>query len=554
MSFARNSGRILFVTVGLLIIAARSGPAQEVDRSPYSLGGFHRTITTSSEDAQLWFDRGLALCYAFNHEEAIQCFERVAEADPACAMAYWGLAYASGPNINNMEMDEAAVARAFNNATKATELKDGASAPEAALIGALARRYTMPAPEDRTHLELAYANAMREVARVHSDDADITAMFAEALMLLRPWYHWTPQGEAMPETPEILATLEAGMEVWPEHPALCHLYIHAMEASPMPHRALPAANRLRERMPGAGHLVHMPSHIDVLVGDYDAAIKANLKAIEADQEYVKMDASLNFYTLYRIHNYHFVVYAAMFDGQSELATKYADALVETIPEAMLAEMPDFLEAFVPTPLHVLVRFGKWNEILEWQKPPAELYVTRAVWHYARALALASTGKVDDAAAEKLAFDIARSAVPDTRLLFNNSAKSILGVADAMINGEIAYRRGNFDVAFEHLREAVRRDDSLNYDEPWGWMQPARHSLGALLLEQGEVDRAEEVYLLDLKRHPKNVWALHGLAECLERGGKVDEAEVIRAQYTEACSRADVGIKASCYCRLSAMGK
>jgi tetratricopeptide (TPR) repeat protein len=325
-----------------------------------------------------------------------------------------------------------------------------------------------------------------------------------------------------------------------------------MEASPTPGKALPAANSLRDAMPGAGHLVHMPSHIDVLVGDYDAAVLANQRAVQADGEYVKMRGSLNFYTLYRVHNYHFIVYAAMFDAQSELAFEAAEELVRQIPAEMLEEIPDFLEAFVPTPYHVYVRFGRWDEILELPEPAADLFVTRAVWHYARALAFASTGRVEEAVAEKKAFDSAIETIPETRLLFNNSSRSILSVAEAMIDGEIEYRRGNFDVAFEHLREAVRRDDKLNYDEPWGWMQPARHSLGALLLEQERAQEAEEVYRADLKRHPSNAWSLHGLAESLEQQGKTEAAAKVRNEFDTACSRADVGIKASCYCAQSAM--
>lgn len=355
----------------------------------------------------------------------------------------------------------------------------------------------------------------------------------------------------MPETPEIVATLEGGLARWPAHPALCHFYIHTMEASPDPAVALPAADRLRDAMPGAGHLVHMPSHIYVLTGDYGTAIDVNQDGVAADAEYLRMRGPLNFYTLYRIHNYHFIVYAAMFDAQRELALEASREMVEQIPAEMLVEFPDFLESFVPTPLHIMVRFGMWAEILAEPQPPADLPVTLTVWHYARALAFASTGHVDEAEAERRAFDDALAAIPESRLLFNNSSAAILGVADAMIDGELKYRRGNFEAAFDDLREAVQRDDALNYDEPWGWMQPARHSLGALLLEQGRLAEAEEVYRADLKRHPNNAWSLHGLAECLARQGKIEEASQIEAQFTQACTRSDVGIKASCYCRLGA---
>ncbi len=303
-------------------------------------------------------------------------------------------------------------------------------------------------------------------------------------------------------------------------------------------------------MPGAGHLVHMPSHIDVLLGDYARVIEANRKAIEADAEFVRREGANNFYTLYRIHNYHFLVYGAMFAGQSELALQTARELVKQVPEAMLREQTDFLDAFIPTELHVLVRFGRWDEILSQSEPSAQLPVTRAVWHYARALAYAATERVELAEQEQRLFLQVREDVPETSILFNNASRDILGVAEAMIQGEIAYRKQDFDAAFEHLSEAVRRDDSLNYDEPWGWMQPARHALGALLLEQGFAERAEAVYRADLKRHPRNVWALHGLAECLDRQGKTTEAVIAREQYDQAAKLADVSVDRSCFCRLT----
>jgi tetratricopeptide (TPR) repeat protein len=539
---------LIFVSLGVAPAPALAAEAPPVDRTPYSIGGFHREITTSSPDAQLWFDRGLALTFGFNNEEAIRCFERAAEADPECAMAYWGIAYASGPNINNTVMDEAAVERAHENTEKATAFAAQLAPVEAALVAALGARYALPAPEDRRELDVAWADAMRGVAAAHPDDSDVAAICAEAIMLLRPWNHWTKEGAPAPETEEIVRVLEDALARHPDHPALNHFYIHTMEASPNPALALTAADRLRDRMPGVGHLVHMPSHIDVLLGEYATVIETNQKAIEADRLYVQMAGAVNFYTLYRIHNHHFIVYAAMFEGQRELARTTADELVRQIPPELLEDIPDFVEAFVPTPLHVLVRFGAWEEILAQPEPAADLFTTRAVWHYARALAFATTGRIDEAAAEQEAFARALPAIPESRYLFNNPAGSILRVAEAMVAGELAYRRGLHEEAFEHLREAVRRDDALSYDEPWGWMQPARHSLGALLLEQGRAAEAKTVYLDDLRRHPKNVWALHGLAECHERLGEDAEARLVRESFDTARVRADVDVVASCYCR------
>jgi tetratricopeptide (TPR) repeat protein len=321
-----------------------------------------------------------------------------------------------------------------------------------------------------------------------------------------------------------------------------------MEASPTPEKALPAANRLRSAMPGLGHLVHMPTHIDVLLGDYASVIDWNQKAIAADNKFLQREGPNNFYTLYRMHNYHFVVYGAMFAGQKELALRAARDLVKQAPEELLREQALFLDAMTATPLHVLVRFGEWEQVLAEPEPAEHLPAARAMRHYARALAYAATGRIAEAEDEQRQFEQASQVVPEDSRLFQNTSRDILNVADAMVRGEIAYRKGQFDEAFNHLREAVRRDDSLNYDEPWGWMQPARHALGALLMEQGQFAEAENVYREDLKRHPNNPWALHGLAESLAKLGKTDAAADCRSKFEAAAKRADVTINRSCYCR------
>jgi tetratricopeptide (TPR) repeat protein len=540
----------VFVTTALVLIAAKAH-AQSPSDSYYDIGDFHYQVSTESKDAQTWFNRGLAMCFGFNHEEAVRCFEQAHVADPSLAMALWGLGYAWGPNINNMEIPphqiaqaELAVRLAKLHAEKATEV-------ERDLIDALAARYAVPAPEDRGPLNQAYADAMRKVYSKHREDPTVAALFAEALMDLEPWQHWSPSGEPRKNTPEIIAVLEAALAESPNHALLCHLYIHAMEASPTPEKALPAANRLRNAMPGLGHLLHMPTHIDVLVGDYPAVIDSNQRAIDADKKFLRREGPNNFYTLYRMHNYHFVVYGAMFDGQKELALQAARNLVQQAPEAVLREQTLFLDAMTATPLHVLVRFGEWEQILAEPEPADYLPAARALRHYARALAYAATGRVEQAESEQKQFDEASQSVSEESRLFQNTARDIHGVAGAMLRGEVAYRKGEFEKAFEHLREAVRRDDALNYDEPWGWMQPARHALGALLLERGQFAEAEEVYRADLKRHPKNPWALHGLAECLAKQNKTVEAAECRSQFQTAAKRADVTIDRSCYCRLSA---
>jgi tetratricopeptide (TPR) repeat protein len=548
-----NTIRTVSLVIAYMLpgVPAVFGDVSESSSEPYyDIGGLHYKVSTDSEKAQAWFDRGLAMCFGFNHEEAVRCFEQAFQEDPSLAMALWGMSYAWGANINNMEIVPQQIAKA-DLAVRLAELQAGhATEAERDLIKALATRYAVPVPEDRGPLNQAYADAMRGVYEKHRDDPTIAGLFAESLMNLQPWKNWTPAGEPGPYTNELVSVLESGLAIEPDHPFLCHLYIHAMEASPTPEKALPYANRLRNAMPGSGHLVHMPSHIDVLVGDYAAAIIANQKAIAADNEFLRREGSDNFYTLYRMHNYHFVVYGAMFAGQKETALKAARELVRQAPEDVVKKQADMLDGFIPTPLHVLVRFGMWEEVLKEPEPAEYLPMSRAMRHYARAVAYAATGRVDDAAQEQKLFEEAQMKVPETSKLFQNTSRDILRVAESMIHGEIAYRKGAVDEAFDHLREAVRRDDALNYDEPWGWMQPARHALGALLLERGEVIESEAVYRADLERHPNNVWALHGLVESLERQGKVQAASEYKSKFEALAKQADVKIDRSCYCRVA----
>jgi tetratricopeptide (TPR) repeat protein len=544
--------RVVLICVLVCSVGCQGAPQEaQTAETPlvYDVGSISREITTSSPEAQLWFDRGLGMAYGFNHEEAAACFERAAELEPDCARCYWGKAYVLGPNYNDMEMTPEKSDAAYEAVRQALARMDQGTPSEQALIEALATRYAETLPEDYAPLNAAYADAMRAVYARYPEDGDVGALAAEAVMLLRPWKLWTPEGEPAPETPEIRAILEASLEHSPDHPALGHLYIHTMEAGPEVTRAVPVAENLENLAPGLGHLIHMASHIYTWTGRYDDVIRVNRRAVEVDKAFVEHAGRENFYTLYRLHNLHFVAYGAMFAGRRELALDHARRVVTEIPPSMLAAYPDFLDIFVGTPYHVMVRFGMWEEILEEPEPADEnLIAARAVWRYARGVALAVLGRVDEALAEQERFLAAKEVVPESRLLFNNPVKEILEVASNVLSGEIEYRRENYDVAFEHLRRAVELDERLNYDEPWGWMEPARHALGALLTEQGRCAEAIEVYEANLARYPENGWALHGLSECLAKLGRAEEAADTMARFRKAFAQSDVKIPGSCYCK------
>ncbi|NNH70131.1 hypothetical protein HLB23_09710 [Nocardia uniformis] len=542
----------------------------------YDLGTYSRSVTVAAPAAQLWFDRGLAWTYAFNHEEAARCFSRVLVEDPGCAMAHWGLAFVSGPNYNKpwvsfdgVELAESVV-RAHDAALRATELADSAAPVERALIEALVARYPGKLLEgDGSEWNRGYADAMREVYARFPDDPDVATLFADALMNITPWALWDQRGGAPGAgayTLEAKAVLERALaDAWGhDHPGVLHIYLHLMEMSPTPEAALPAADRLRGLVPDAGHLQHMPSHIDVLCGDYRAVVSANSAAITADEKYVRAAGEINFYTLYRAHNYHFKIYGAMFLGQLGTALETVAQLENSIPEELLRvpspPMADWLESFVSMRVHVLIRFGQWARLIDLPPPKdPDLYrVTTAMLHYGQGVAYSATGRIAEAEAAQRRFLVALERVPESRMLFNNTCRDILAIAAAMLEGELRYRKGDYDKAFRALRLSIELDDNLPYDEPWGWMQPTRHAYGALLLEQGHIAEAEAVYRADLglddtlprgSQHPANVWSLHGFHECLVRLGKTGEAQLIEKQLKFAAAVADVPIEASCCCRL-----
>jgi tetratricopeptide (TPR) repeat protein len=512
------------------------------------LGAHARKVVTVSADAQRYFDQGLNLLYAFNHDEAIRSFQEAARLDPGCAMAWWGIALANGPHINNTVVPPARSATAWDALGRARAAAIVAAGPDRALIEALGARYAEPQPEDRAPLDRAYADAMRGAWETHPRDADIGALFAEALMDLRPWDLWTPEGQAQPGTDEVLRTLEAVQALAPDHPLALHLYIHALEMSPEPGKADAAADRLRDLTPGLAHLVHMPSHIDVRRGRWTRAIVANDKAVEADRRYNEQVPRQGFYGLYISHNYHMRAYAAMMIGRSAEALEAIDRMVARMPEDWKKEYADIADGFTAMPLEVRMRFGKWDQVLAAPEPPEHLPIARALRLYARGVALAAQGKTAEARAEQKTFETARAAVPATAFFGNNAAANLLEVAAAMLEGEIDYREGKVDAGLAALRRAVEAEDRLRYDEPPDWILPVRHALGAALLQSGRHAEAEAVFREDLRRLPDNGWSLFGIGRALRLQGKAAEAAEFESRFKEIWAGADIGLKSACFCQ------
>ncbi len=508
-------------------------------------GNYHRAASTKSKEAQRWFDQGMQLLYGFNHDEAIRSFQHAADVDPDFAMAWWGIAYANGLHINNPVMTQVQSERAYEAAAEAMKRIDHASPVEAALIKAVSRRYAMPVPEDRGDLDRAYADAMQAAWMMFPRDPDVGALYAESLMNLQPWDLWTKGGEAKGRTPEIVATLERVIEIKQDHPGANHFYIHAIEASPTPAKALPAAERLAALVPGSGHLVHMPAHIYARVGRWADASDSNAAAIRADRAYFAVAPSPEFYSLYYVHNIHFLAWSAMMEGRFETALNAARELERDIPESFLKEWTFIADGFMPVTYHVMLRFGKWDMILAEPEPPEYRLVSRAAWRYARGVALAAKGEIAKSRAELEAFEAAAAKIPDDWAVGNNTAADVMNVARHMLKGELAFREERYDDAFSLLRSGIALEDELKYDEPPGWMQPVRHALGALLMSQGRAAEAEQVYRDDLERYPNNGWALLGLRQSLEAQNKTDEK--LSDQLATAWKRADVKPVASCYC-------
>ncbi|KAF2847545.1 hypothetical protein T440DRAFT_455929 [Plenodomus tracheiphilus IPT5] len=549
------------------------------DTSYYDLGEYTRVAHTLSPAAQTWFNRGLVWCYSFNHEAAIQCFQQAAKYDKECGAAYWGIAYAIGPNYNKswrlFTRDErkSSIAKALGAMEMAKKNVAEYHSVEKALLMALVTRFPTDIdniPEDLSSYDYAYAKAMESVYAEYRDDVDVAALFADAIMCTRPRRLWNlntgePTGQ---DVVEARKALERGLASSDgrNHPGLCHLYIHMMELTQFPELALPAADRLRSLVPDGSHMQHMATHIDVACGDYRRAIDSGLDAIRSDDAYFGNETVKSIiYNAYRSHNVHALAYSAMMSGRREEAIYAAGKLGEILTEEYMSiktpRMVDWTEWQYVTLPHVLIRFGQWEDILKLQLPTNQslLCVYAATILYARGIALAVLGKIEEARVTREDFEKARLAIPQDRMYGPSSpAAPILDVAAAMLEGELEYRAGNYTGAFAALRRGIELEDDLLYSDPPLWMQPVRHALGALLLEQGHSEEAELVYMEDLglsDTHPRrkarinNVWGLHGLHECLLVNDKLIEAKRIRLQRDIAMASADITIGASCFCRL-----
>jgi tetratricopeptide (TPR) repeat protein len=508
-----------------------------------NLGDYSHPISTRNPQTQRYFDQGLILSYGFNHAEALRSFQQAAELDRNCAICYWGMAYVLGPNIN-AAMEEGAVPTAWEAIQRATALAEFASPREQAYIAALATRYTAEPPADRTALNLAYANAMRQVAQQYPDDLDAATLFAEALMDTTPWDYWTEDGTPKPEGAEVIATLESVLNRDPNHPGALHLYIHAVEAE-RPELAAEAADRLRDLNINTGHLIHMPGHIYIRVGRYHDAVVANQQAAAADAYYAQQHDPEGIYPVaYMPHNHHFLWYAAVMSGEREVAMQAAQQTANLVDRALMQETGyGTLQHYAMLPLYTAVKFGQWDEILAQPAPSEELIYPTGVWHFARGMAYTARGQLRRATRElkTLKAIAANPALEDVTLWEINTTAHLLQIATAVLSGELAAKRGNLEAAIAHLQRGIELEDSLNYDEPAPWYSPVRQTLGAVLLAANRPEEAEQAYRDDLAEYPENGWSLYGLAQSLEAQGKIREAQQAQTRFEQAWRYADLSI-------------
>jgi len=513
------------------------------------MGDYHMPITTADPDAQRYFDQGMVLAFGFNHAESIRSFRAAQALDPTCAMCFWGEALATGPNINVTSNGKAIMAPAERASARAAidqalALMDGVTPKERDWIRALDRRYDGQADTPRDPLDRAWADALADMASRYPDDTTVASVYAEALMNTMPWDYWGPDGEAKPDTQAVIASLEAVMDADPDHPLALHLYIHALEASSNAAKAEPAADRLANLVPGSGHLVHMPSHIYFRVGRYQDSALANIRAAEVDEAYIAQCNAQGFYpALYYPHNIHFLWASATMQGQSELSLDSARRVVANVRVEQVERFPT-IQFFRTVPMLSLVRFARWEEILEEPEPYEPFAFARAIWHYGRGVAHAALGDAEAALVELAAIEALESEVDEIFMGNVYPARDLLEIAKSLLRGEMAYRAGDAANAVLAFEEAVALQDALPYTEPPFWYYPTRQSLGAALLASNRLAEAQAVFEKDLEQYPMNGWSMFGLAEALRRQGEEAEAKQVAARFETVWQFADVSLATS----------
>ena len=561
----RTTTLVLICAAGLVVGCSREQPASNTATQPETdaelvaragaplfegMGDYHRTITTQDPGAQRYFNQGMVMAFGFNHAEAIRAFRAAQRLDDQCAMCFWGEALATGPNINVTSKGKVVMSpeeriAAFAAIEKALARKANGTEAERDLIDALATRYNGNPDTAREPLDIAWAQAMGQVVEKYPEDDDVAAIFAEAWMNTMPWDYWSDDGAPKPETVEVIAALEAILARSPNHPLALHLYIHAVEASSDPGRAEAAADRLAHLVPGSGHLVHMPAHIYWRVGRYHDASEANVRAAAVDEEYIAQCNAQGFYpALYYPHNIHFLWAASSMEGRSEVAIEAARKVAENVRMEQVEQYPT-VEFFKTIPLQALAQFGRWEDLLAEPTPPSQLDYSTAIWHYARGTALVNTGDLEGAKAAHGALVPLRDSVQVSFLdSADYPASMLLGIADELLQGDIAQAEGNFAAAIGHFEAAVAIQDELPYMEPPFWYYPTRQSLGKALILAGRYADAEQVYRRDLDDYPRNGWSMYGLMQSLEAQNKEGEAAQIRERFEQVWARADVTLTSS----------
>jgi len=538
------------ISIGLIILLIIFGCSSEQKKqAPLfdNLGTLNFSITSNSELAQKYFNQGIILAYGFNHEEAFRSFEEVARLDTNCAMAYWGMAYVLGPNIN-LPMDVGVVQTSYEAIQKAISLLDDESQREKDFVMALSKRYSAEVMEDRTPLDEAYSEAMKELVKKYPDDLDAATMYAESIMDLHPWDYWLKDGKAQPWTPELLSILESVIERNPDHHGANHLYIHAIEASKDPSRGLTSANKLRFLAPGAGHLVHMPAHIYIRTGNYHEGSLANIRAVKSDEAYINQCNQQGFYPLsYYPHNYHFLWATATLEGDSKTAIDAALKTSQQPPDSLMDVCGyQTLQHFAAIPLYAYVTFGKWNEILNYLEPQDQRPYMQAVWHYARAMAFIGIDNLKKAEEEIIALEVLsdNNEIEELSIWGINSAGSLIKIAYEVSIGELEAKKKNYSEAIAHLKKAVELEDGLRYDEPPTWFYPCRQNLGAVLIEAGRYEEAQKVYEKNLSGIPDNGWGLFGLQQALLKQGKTKEAAEVEKKFIDSWKYSDIKLNSS----------